>query len=175
MSRFATNKNLLRVSKAKKSEIDRWKEGRALESSSGRTIEELSHRVVADRLQLAMRFLRVGDRLHAGAQPDYRLAVSRYYYAMYHAMRAAAYFSHGGDDHEEHSKLPSNAPTDLPNSALLSNSLKDARERRNAADYNPYPKGNGAWKRHAANLSVDAAKLVQEVRQYLRAKGCRYI
>lgn len=175
MARFASTKNLLRVSKAKKNDIDRWKEGRSLQTDTGRTLEELYERAVADRLDLAFRFLRVGVRLLKGSKPEYRLAVGRLYYSMYHAMRAAVYFSYGGDDHEEHRTLPAKAPDDLPGGAILSNSLKDARERRNAADYNPYPKSDLAWKANAEVLAADAKRLLQEVRQYLLSKGCRYI
>jgi uncharacterized protein (UPF0332 family) len=105
----------------------------------------------------------------------YRLAVSRYYYAMYHAMRAAAYKYYGGDDHEEHRTLPGKAPDDMPNSALLGNALKNARERRNAADYEPYPKSNAAWMTDATDLRSSARLMLTDVRNYLRVKGCRFI
>ncbi len=41
-----------------------------------------------------------------GRPPMRRVAVGRYYYAMYHAMRAVVYFRTPGDDHEQHSDLP---------------------------------------------------------------------
>ena len=46
---------------------------------------------------------------------------------------------------------------------VWSNKLKDARERRNAADYDPYPKSEEAWRHTAESLLPDARALIQEV------------
>ena len=172
MPPFANSENLLRVSKAKKLEIERWQEGLYLESKTGHTLKELVDRAAADRLLLASSFLRDAGRLVSENPPLYRAAVSRSYYAMYHAMRAAAYVFHGGDDHEAHQTLPGKAPTDMNTPDFWSNKLKDARERRNAADYNPYPKSETAWRRPALDLVSEARRFVAEVRNYLRMKGC---
>jgi len=174
MARFAPHATLVRVTKAKKNDVERWKEGRHLETS-GRTVEELVDRAVADRYEFAIQFFRTAERAFSDRRPMYRLAVSRYYYSMYHALRAAAYKHHGGDDHEEHRTLPGKIPDDMPNYALLGNTLKNARERRNAADYEPYPKSNLAWEVDAADLRDSARMVLNEVRTYLRAKGCRFI
>jgi hypothetical protein len=63
----------------------------------------------------------------------------------------------------------------MPNNTLLGNALKSARERRNAADYDPYPKADSAWRKDAEDLRTAAANMLSEVRRYLKARGCRYI
>jgi uncharacterized protein (UPF0332 family) len=173
MARFAPQKNLLRVSKAKTSDIERWKEAKYIETTTGHTVEELVDRAAADRFELAVSFLRSADVLLTTSPPLYRSSISRYYYSMYHAMRAAAFVFHGGDDFEEHRTLPGKAPDDLPSQALWSNTLKDAREQRNRADYDPYPKTESAWRRDAEALAAEARRFVGVVRSYLKSKGCR--
>ncbi len=79
------------------------------------------------------------DRLMRARPPMCRVAVGRYYYGMYHAMRAVVYFHVTGDDHEQHSVLPRSMPADFPDADFWKNALKDARLRRNEADYDPYP------------------------------------
>lgn len=172
MPSFAPPQQLLRVAKGKKSDIDHWKEGAYLQSRTGKTIDELRYRAAADRYRLAAGFLRQAKRLNEGSPRMYRSAVSRCYYSMYHAMRAAVYVAHGGDDFEEHRVLPTNAPADLNNRASWSNSLKNARERRNAADYDPYPKGDSAWRSDALSLQTQASDFLREVKSYLTGKGC---
>jgi len=90
-------------------------------------------------------------------------------------MRAAVFFFHGGDDFEEHRTLPGKAPDDLPNQGFWANALKDARERRNAADYNPYPKGDVGWRQPALALKTDTRRFLKEVKTYLNGKGCHYL
>ena len=86
-----------------------------------------------------------------------------------------AFLFHDGDDFEEHQTLPGKSPDDLPDRAMWSNALKDARERRNAADYDPYPKSDGAWRDIATSLRTEARALSVVIRVYLRSKGCRYL
>jgi uncharacterized protein (UPF0332 family) len=175
MPRFAPPKHLLRVGKGTKAEIDRWKEGSYLEGNTGKTIQELAFRAAADRFALAATFLRQAKRLNRDAPGLYRSAVSRCYYSMYHAMRAAVYVVHGGDDFQEHKVLPGNAPVDLTDHAVWSNALKSARERRNAADYDPYPKSESSWRSDAVALESQASNFLREVKSYLKGKGCAII
>jgi hypothetical protein len=91
---------------------------------------------------------------------------------MYHAMRAASYVHHGGDDHQQHSELPQHTPVDFPNAAAWTNRLKVARAKRNEADYEPYPKSGAAWRPHAQAVAADATALLIETRAYLLRKGC---
>jgi uncharacterized protein (UPF0332 family) len=175
MPTFASSKHLLRVGKGKKNDIERWKEGRYIEGATGRSLEELLNRAAADRLHLARSFLRDAKRLLGASPPLCRFAVSRCYYSMYHAMRAAVFISHGGDDFEEHRTLPGKVPDDLIDREVWANALKDARERRNSADYDPYPKSDASWHRIALQLTPLASQFLQHVSHYLKGKGCTYI
>jgi uncharacterized protein (UPF0332 family) len=172
MPQFAASRHLLRIGKGTKAEIDRWKEGSFLEAKTGRTIEQLSLRAGADRFSLASACLKEVRRLNKNGRGMYRFAVSRYYYSMYHAMRAVVYVAHGGDDFQEHKSLPGNAPADFTDRAIWSNALKNARERRNAADYDPYPKSDSAWRSDAVSLEAQAADFLRKVKSYLQNKGC---
>jgi hypothetical protein len=91
---------------------------------------------------------------------------------MYHAMRAVSYIANGGDDHQEHSVLPTELPSDLPHKAALANSLKNARLSRNAADYDPYPTASSVWRKQAELLKTETKTLMSEAKQYLVSKGC---
>jgi uncharacterized protein (UPF0332 family) len=102
-----------------------------------------------------------------------RLTISRAYYAMYHSLRAVAYIYHGGDDHQQHSDLPQRLPSDFPDVAIWGNQLKSAREYRNQADYDPYPKSIAYWRDIAQLVDSDSKVLLPLTRNYLRSKGCR--
>lgn len=94
---------------------------------------------------------------------------------MYHAMRAAAYQFHQGDDHENHSKLgDTGVPTDYPNRSIAQNTLKNARLLRNEADYDPYPSSTKYFKAVEKNLKPTAAAFVREARIYVQSKGNPY-
>jgi uncharacterized protein (UPF0332 family) len=172
MARILPNERLLRVSQATKTSIDNWKEGVSLEQGSARTISELKILVVQDRWSLSLEHRRHANRLLASRPPLYRSAVSRYYYAMYHAMRSCVYVSHGGDDHEGHSKLPQNIPADFAPGEDWQTKLKDARLTRNNADYDPYPKSDKAFRNKALSLKSDCDRLLMLARNYLRERGC---
>jgi uncharacterized protein (UPF0332 family) len=163
---------MVRVATAKKQRLLDWQEGVSLESAAVRTIEELRQRAVADRLELAYDFRRRANRVMVGNPPLYRDAVSRYYYAMYHAMRAVVYFVERGDDHQEHRDLPPMTPDDFPQASNWRNELKSARQRRNSADYDPYPKANNAWRATAEELQSCANALLPLCRAYLLGRGC---
>ena len=146
MPHFSNSKILSRVSKAKIYVIDNWKEGIYLEDKIGKPLDEIIKKVAIDRFQFARSFLRDARILRNQTPPSYRSSISRYYYSMYHAIRSAAYIHYGGDDHEEHKALPGKIPIDFPNYQNWANELKNARERRNHADYEPYPKTSIDWK-----------------------------
>lgn len=174
MAQIAPKERLLRISKATKSTIQGWAEGVQIETSTGRPISELTDRASADRLALSRSFLKDGEAMMALTPALYRSAISRFYYSMYHAMRAVSYYRHGGDDHERHSVLPGHTPVDFPNQAIWQNALKNARDYRNAADYDPYPKSSASWGTTAQSLATDAKGLLEESRRYLRLKGSRF-
>jgi hypothetical protein len=166
---------LLRVSTAPKKTLDQLTEGVLLTSTFGQPIEDLIHQAAVDRLKLGAHFLRVATRMSGISRPDWRSVVGRYYYAMYHSMRAVSYYSFHGDDHQEHNKLPGSLPSDFPNRDIRSNELKDARAHRNEADYDPYPSGTAYFRRTARDLSPIAGNFVSECRQYLLLKGCKFL
>ena len=140
------NETLVRIGKADNSLLQAWREGCSLHERSGLSIDDLKLRVASDRLGLAYEHRRDGNKLLAMPKPPYRSVVSRYYYAMYHAMRAAAYVYHDGDDYESHAKLPLNIPDDFPTAGAWQSTLKNARLNRNSADYDPYPKTQNHWR-----------------------------
>ena len=172
---FAPRDRLQRVTKAKVKDVSLWREGVNLELATGHTLDELRERTTSDRLNLAADFARRAERLHDGPTISNRDAISRAYYAMYHAWRAVAYFSHEGDDYEEHKKLPDFAPPEFPTVEAWQNRLADARLTRNQADYDAYPKSDAAWSNDAARLVAESRELVSLCRRYLRQRGCRYI
>lgn len=172
MARILPNERLLRITLATKAQLNHWKEGVSIEHRSLRTVSQLTTLVASDRWKLAVEHKRHAQRLLTLPQPLYRSAVSRYYYAMYHAMRACAYVFHEGDDHQEHLKLPQHIPDDFAPGEDWQTKLKNARVVRNRADYDPYPKADSAFKRDAQNLKTDADRLLKLTRNYLINKGC---
>src|SRR5947207_2292316 len=104
------DRRLIRVGKATAAQIEQWKEGVSLERDAGRDVDALRRVVAAARWQLAYGMRRDANAQMRRSPPLLRSAISRYYYAMYHALRAATYVAHEGDDHEAHAALPKNVP-----------------------------------------------------------------
>ncbi|SFR71243.1 Uncharacterized protein, contains HEPN domain, UPF0332 family [Agromyces sp. CF514] len=125
--------------------------------------------ITSDRLVLAGVHLSAADNLLAGLQ--FRSSISRSYYAMYHAARAIAYASHGGDDYEKHSVLPRNLPGGLDQLALRESQLTDARLLRNQADYDPYPALAPDWEPDARSLYVTASEFVNACEDFSLDNG----
>lgn len=167
--------SLLRLSKLDKKTTLNLAEGVHITTATARTIDDLRHQVTADRLRLAKELLAAGDKLRTCRPPQYRSAISRYYYCMYHAIRAVVYFMYGGDDYQPHSDLPGQIPADFTDGALWRNALKDARSHRNDADYEPYPASSSTWQPIASDLAANAVGLIAESEQYLKGKGCAYV
>lgn len=168
-------KHLLLVAKSVKTTLTGFKTGAYLEVSTGLTINDLHERACSDRMRLADQFAVSGGRLLRARPPMFRVAVGRYYYSMYHAMRGIAYYHYFGDDYEKHSVLPTKTPGDFPRRAFWENELKDARFKRNEADYDPYPTDDRTFRSSAIHLKTHAALLLDEARNYLRSKGCAHI
>lgn len=165
-------RRLLRIGLAKAKEQAAWLEGISIERSAGVPLNQLRVRVAVSRFELAREMKRQCTYNASAPTAMQRLTISRSYYAMYHAVRAAAYLHYGGDDHQQHSDLPQRIPPDLPNSAIWGNQLKSAREYRNQADYDPYPKSKNYWRSIAETVHSDSVALLPIVRLYLRNKGC---
>jgi uncharacterized protein (UPF0332 family) len=166
---------LLRISKSTQRQLTLFRDGVYITAATARTLDDLRDQACADRLALAESFVAVGDRLMRSRPPEYRSAISRYYYAMYHCMRATVFFDHDGDDHQKHDVLPQHTPADFPDGDVWENRLKDARGRRNDADYDPYPVNRTAPRQAASDLQAHARALVPIVRSYLRSKGCDHV
>lgn len=175
MASFASDETLLAVSKAGKADLSAWGRGIHLEASTGRTLEELRHRVVADRIVLAASLRVDGVACATESTGAYRSAVSRFYYCIYQAGRAVVYFQKGGDDHQEHSSLPGQLPGDFPDRNRWLNAMTGARLDRNRADYDPYPKSPRAWRGTALSWQAVATDFLATCRAYLRLKGCSYV
>ena len=172
MPNILPNDRLNRFAKGKQKQIEDWKKGVSLQNDSGQSIFQLIKNAAVDRWRFAYENRRNANKLLRSKPALYRGAISRYYYSMYHAMRACAFVSHQGDDHEQHSQLPQHVPNDFPSGHNWQNMLKDARDLRNRADYEPYPKSNTAWKLNALNLKKKADQLLSTSRNYLQTKGC---
>lgn len=166
-------KRLLRIGKAKQKEQAAWLEGVSIERAARMSISELRLRVAVARFKLAAEIRRQCVFSPTASVAMHRLTVSRSYYTMYHAMRSAAYLYYGGDDHEQHTVLSSKIPDDFPDSMLWANQLKSAREYRNQADYDPYPRTKNYWCPIAESVNGDAKRLIPVARVYLQKFGCR--
>lgn len=169
----ARAQDVLLIAKSTKKTIDLFKAGVSLEKRTGYLIDILVAKATADRLALSQALLQAARAATRGANRSFRSATSRAYYSMYHAFRATAFFSHQGDDHEEHSKLPSGIPADFPNRQNWENDLKNARYERNRADYDPHPKNDLMFRSVAEPLIQKAEGLLPIVKVYLQKKGCR--
>lgn len=167
---------LRRISKAKATVLGHFREGVTHEGALSRSIADGMDQTVADRVNLADDFLRMADQMLRARGDLTRAAIARYYYAMYHAMRAASYQHHRGDDYEDHSALSSKGvPGDYPNRPTASNTLKDARLLRNDADYDQYPMSRTHWRVQARSLQGTAAQFVADARAYIATKGNPYV
>lgn len=168
-----TSHNVLRkIATATRREHADFDLGVWLASTSARSLDDLREQAVVDRLTFAYDFLATANKLYSSRPQQNRSAISRYYYSMYHALRAAAFYSHRGDDYESHSSLPSKLPDDFPAKQYWANSLKSARENRNSADYDPYPVKGITWRTMATDLRGEAPRVLTAVEQYLKSKGC---
>ncbi|MFM0244280.1 HEPN domain-containing protein [Paraburkholderia sediminicola] len=169
--RKASPEDLLFVSKSPKDRLDYLAAGASLVERTGYDVRQLRIKAALDRLHLAGLFLKDAKTLSAAGTSLNRTVVSRAYYAMYHSLRAATFLSYGGDDHEQHTVLPSKVPTDFPDHAIWQNALKNARLERNRADYDPYPRHDRQFEQTAQSLVSEASKLIALTRAYIRSKS----
>jgi uncharacterized protein (UPF0332 family) len=165
----ASAKLLRLVATSKRGHVEKLLLGVRLVETTGYSIRELQQRATSDRLSLARTFLGDAEALHDAGR--YRSSVSRAYYAMYQCFRAIVYCAADGDDHEAHQEIPKHIPADFPSSSLWQNELKDARTRRNDADYDPYPRSDGSFMADSEALIAKVKLVLPVARAYLRAKG----
>lgn len=109
------------------------------ESLDARWLEEAITSLVKDRFSLARGFLRAARALVRSSDPIVRRsAVSRAYYAAYHAARATV-LQIGRRDEDKHEALWRDIDKLVPGTG---ETLKELRQRRNESDYSPYPASN---------------------------------
>jgi len=166
---------LLRLSKSNQKQLKAFRDGVYITSTTGRSLDDLRDQATSDRLDFAEACLSVGNKLMRTRPIEYRAAIGRFYYAMYHAMRATVFYANDGDDYQRHETLPQHTPSDFPSNAVWENRLKNARGYRNDADYDPYPIAAVDFSVAAKDLQGHAHTLLLIVRTYLRAKGCGHV
>jgi len=172
VGRVLTDAEYVIICKAQRDIAESWKRGVALFTATGLDIPALMQKVVEARWRFANGIRIEGHTVLGLAAPNYRLAINRFYYAMYHSMRAVVYHHHGGDDHEKYSVLPTKVPPGFVDSAIWQNNIKSAREFRNNADYDPYPEADASFAGGAIILRDQADALLQLTRVYLIGQGC---
>lgn len=137
--------------------------------AAGTNVTAIVELAAQARLALASDILAVADGLvRSGARGSSaaaaRAAISRYYYAMFQAVRAVVFVAVDGDDFNDHQELPKRLPPNFPQRATWVNELKSARNSRNDADYDPYPVASAYWLGQARSLKPVAHALVSRGR-----------
>lgn len=168
----ALEQELQTLAKFKASHLDLLKNGVRIHRACGSEIADLILLVGAERIRLSKEFLSVSEKLCRMRPPSYRNSISRSYYAMYHAARGVAYVYKSGDDFENHNLLHNGIPNEFPNAEQWKNDLKDARLKRNEADYDPYPASELDFEQACKNQLSIARNFILESERYLRTKGC---
>ncbi|MDQ4501303.1 hypothetical protein [Sinomonas sp. ASV322] len=172
MTLTAAELRLLRLSKLASRDVALLSEGASMVADLSMSIADARSKISADRILLAEQFIAMADRMARSRADMSRAAIARYYYAMYHSMRAVAFFHFNGDDFEAHATLHQKGiPKDYPNASAAANSLRDARLLRNEADYDPYPQMDAYFRDAAKRISQTARDFVAKARQYLLNKG----
>lgn len=166
-------RDLLLLSESKKNQIDLMRNGARIQQAGAQLLGDLMLKACADRFALSESFLRSAIRLRTARPSHFRSSISRAYYAMYHAARCLAYVDHQGDDFEVHKKLHNALPDDFPDADIWKNALKDARTRRNEADYEPYPSDERQFQASTKTLLSNAIVFLGLSKAYLRQKGCQ--
>ncbi|MBR0969608.1 HEPN domain-containing protein [Bradyrhizobium japonicum] len=163
---------LFKLQKFKKNQINHMQNGVRLAGLAGVPLEDLLRQASSARLKLAKRFLRSSRHLMSHRPVLYRDVVSRAYYSIYHSARAVSFLSHPGDDYEEHDKVATGLPPDLPDVEVWRNKIKDARLKRNEADYEPFMVSDPQFKRASATVLSTANDFIVVCSTYLRSEGC---
>lgn len=163
---------LILVTQAERRKLESLRLGVTLEKESGQQIDDLTKNALRDRIKFAQQNLRLAKKIALAHPKRHRLIIARSYYAFYHTARAVVYFSEGGDDFQEHSKVAEKLPGDFPDRENWQNRLKTARLERNKADYEPYPVQERKFAGAAKHTLNSAESFIRNVRRYLKTKGC---
>lgn|SRR5262245_26197881 len=103
----------------------------------GQSLKQTVEAVVADRFALADGMIRAAELLAgSGDRMVRRSALSRAYYAAYHAARAVV-FAIDGRDVDDHDRLPKAVDDSLR--LGIGENLKELKRLRSETDYSPYP------------------------------------
>jgi hypothetical protein len=173
MALTAVEKELLLIQKFKKNQINLLENGVRLVGVAGKPIEDLLREVSSARFKLAKRFLRSSTYLMSHKPVLHRDVVSRAYYAIYHSARAVSFLTHPGDDYEPHDKVASGLPGDMPDVETWRNKIKDARLKRNEADYEPFMSSDPTFRIASHATNELAVEFLGVCSIYLKGKGCR--
>lgn len=142
------------------------------------TLERSVKTAVADRFVLARGLIKAAKVLAENEDSLVRRsAVSRAYYAGYHAARATV-FEVERRDVDDHEKLPGLVDLALKGQAQAGDVLKELRRLRNEMDYSPYPGPDPGTQYEAEEIenkireSIQRAEdLVDTLEQYLQQGG----
>jgi uncharacterized protein (UPF0332 family) len=173
MALTVVENELLKLQKFNKNQINLLQNGVRLVGVAGRPIEDLLRDASSARFKLAKSFLRSSNRLISHKPALHRDVVSRAYYAIYHSARAVSFLTHPGDDYEHHDKVASGLPSDLSNVEVWRNKIKDARLKRNEADYEPFLSSDPTFRKASLATNKLAVEFVGVCAIYLKGKGCR--
>jgi uncharacterized protein (UPF0332 family) len=128
------NKAIGQLKQAQYSLLRSLTDGAVLDAAS---LERSVMQVVRDRFMLARGCLKAAAILLRETDPLVRRsAVSRAYYAAYHAARATVFAVHRHDE-DSHKELPQTLKDILGESA--GDTLKELRRLRDEMEYSPYP------------------------------------
>ena len=171
MERRAPYQDLIRVAKSSDADIDLIELGCRLAFKQGATTDDAMKRVAAARWRLAKSFRIDGERALKAEPPMNRVAVNRFYYCMYHSMRAVMYLAYGGDHYQDHAKLATKEPAGFIAAIPWQNALKSARLERNMCDYDPYPASDQLFAAAARSMHSEARAIHRAARDFLHSKG----
>jgi uncharacterized protein (UPF0332 family) len=155
-------------------------------------LQDIVNELTLDRFNLAKEFLSQAQAQDLSTISGQKTAISRSYYAMYHAGRTIIFHYERADidAHENISKL---LPSSLPNQSHWANRLIDFfpslvflliklfflkekfgwRKRRNQVDYSPYPEGD--LHALAQQIFSEAQAFLELCTNFLRGRGVPYV
>ena len=129
-------------------------------------LEHIIEEFTIQRYNLAQNFHESAKAILINADVDARNAISRNYYAMFHAARAVIFHFYRYDEekHEEVVKIIGNILGDG-----FRNQLRKWKENRNVADYSPFPKFN--LMDYANKSTQEAEEFLNECKTFLSKRG----
>ena len=168
----ALEQELLKLQKLNRHQINLLQNGVRPVGVSGKQIDDLLREASAARFQLARWFLRAPN--NSRRTSPFSIGTRYRGLTTLSIMRPEQLrSSHPGDDYERHDKVANGLPLDLPDVELWRNKIKDARLKRNEADYEPFMNSNPSFRLASAAITKAATEFLAVCSTYLRGKGCR--